>query len=78
MEKKVQRYNCGGFTAVARHAKSNMIALFKDNLFKSQKWCIASSLPSTKAKKKPEKHYTMVEIIDLDKPDEVKKGNIMW
>ena len=41
----------GGFTAVARHAKSNIIAVFKDNLLKAQGWCIASSLPSTRATK---------------------------
>ena len=69
--KKVYNDNRGGFTAVARHAKSNMIALFKDNLYKSQKWCIASTMPSTKGKKNRQKDYTLVKI---DK-HEILRGN---
>ena len=67
--KKIYRDNRGGFTAVARHAKSNMIALFKENLYKAQKWCIASSLPSTKAMKNTPKKYTKVTIMDPIKLD---------
>ena len=56
----------GGFTAVARHAKSNIITVFKDNLLKFQGWCIASSLPSTRATKKPEKLYTILDLPILE------------
>jgi hypothetical protein len=60
--KKLYPTNRGGFSAVARHAKSNINALFKDNLYKAQNWCLASSLPSTKAQKTDPKTYTPATI----------------
>ena len=53
-------YNRGGFMDVARHAKSNKIAKFKNYLFNNQRWTIALSLPSTKQNKK-KKNYVPKE-----------------
>jgi hypothetical protein len=67
--KKLYVESRGGFTAVARHAKANQIARFKDQLYKAKGWCIATSLPSTKAHKKDPKTYRLVQIIDPEHPE---------
>jgi hypothetical protein len=69
--------NRGGFMDVARHAKSNKIARFKNHLFKTQRWTIALSTPSTKPNVNKRnyvpKHYRKVLLdvpSDPDDPDD--------
>ena len=61
---KLFRLNRGGFMDVARHAKSNKIARFKNHLFKTKRWTIALSTPSTQPnvnkKNYVPKHYRKV------------------
>ena len=66
---------------VARHANSNKIAQFKNHLFKTQRWNIALSLPSTKPNIKKKnyvpKEYRKVLVEDPIDPDDPDKFNFI-
>ena len=54
----------GGFTRVGCFAKSNVVTLYKNNLYNRMGWCLALTLPSTQPTRNPPKVYTRVNIED--------------